>query len=43
MLKTEEDCLTEIIAFYKETFNPGKYKEQFEYLCSLWINGVLPK
>lgn len=43
MLKTEGDCLTEIIAFYKETFNPGKYKEQFEYLCSLWINGVLPK
>ena len=43
MLKTEEDCLTEIITFYKETFNPGKYKEQFDYLCRLWINGVLPK
>lgn len=43
MLKTEEDCLTEIITFYKETFNLGKYKEQFDYLCHLWINGVLPK
>ena len=43
MLKTEEDCLTEIITFYRETFNPGKYKEQFDYLCRLWINGVLPK
>ena len=43
MLKTEEDCLTEIITFYKETFNPGKYKEQFDYLCRLWTNGVLPK
>lgn len=43
MLKTGEDCLTEIITFYKETFNLGKYKEQFDYLCRLWINGVLPK
>lgn len=43
MLKTEEDCLKEIITFYKETVNLGKYKEQFDYLCRLWINGVLPK
>lgn len=43
MLKTEEACLTEIITFYKETYNPGKYQEQFDYLCRLWINGVLPK
>lgn len=43
MLKTGEDCLTKIITFYKETFNLGNYKEQFDYLCRLWINGVLPK
>lgn len=43
MLISEKDCLKEILAFYKNVYIVGKYQEQFNCLCNLWIDGVLPQ
>ena len=43
LLISEKDCLKEILAFYKNVYIVGKYQEQFNCLCNLWIDGVLPQ
>ena len=43
LVMSEKDCLKEVLGFYKSVYVVGKHQEQFDLLCNLWIEGVLPQ